>query len=468
MVFRLTGFSSRGMISERNRKNELFGETGTMKEKNIPGKESADLEFTMHARRSVEKVTQDPYFRDSDPEMILDALMNEIRSVSFGDYLKRYILRKKRGDPSADAGEEKDDVDYLCSEFRKKNVPPSFTPTSAKLRSLVKNWLQQQTVSRNVVLLLGFALDMSPTEVDEFLTKALRESRLDPKDPMEAVCWYCYRYRLPYPQFTRLWESFSSGDRDTDEDSSLRLVSTVRVRNSLESVRTEAQLAAYLDRLGFLYGSGRQSISARKQFDLLYRKVRELVAAIRTETERDDAKTNAGRYAEKLDGSDKLYDYQKRERVQRRREAYRTYQADEITPADIEDVLYAAVPKDRNGNMIPMKESLLNFQFSGKRLNRQHIREILDGKGVINRFDLITLSFFSMAGETDRYNRPEQRYDAFILFTNQVLKDSNMEPLYVANPFESFVMMCMLTDDPLGSFADVWELSYSAVQEEED
>ena len=41
-----------------------------------------------------------------------------------------------------------------------------------------------------------------------------------------------------------------------------------------------------------------------------------------------------------------------------------------------------------------------------------------------------------------------------------------MDPLYVANPFESFVMMCMLTDDPLGSFADVWELSYSAGQEE--
>ena len=41
-----------------------------------------------------------------------------------------------------------------------------------------------------------------------------------------------------------------------------------------------------------------------------------------------------------------------------------------------------------------------------------------------------------------------------------------MEPLYPANPFESFVMMCMLTDDPLGSFADVWELSYDAEERE--
>ena len=58
-------------------------------ERHGPENELQDMEFTNYAKRSVEKVTRDPYFRDSDPEMILDALMNEIRAVSFGDYLKR-------------------------------------------------------------------------------------------------------------------------------------------------------------------------------------------------------------------------------------------------------------------------------------------------------------------------------------------------------------------------------------------
>ncbi len=424
-----------------------------------------NLEFTLHARRSVEKVTQDPYFRDSDPEMILDALMNEIRSVSFGDYLKRYIRKKEGENPSSDSGGETDDLDYLCGEFKRKNVPPSFTPTSAKLRALAKNWLTQRTVSRNVVLLLGFALEMSPADVNEFLAKALRESRLDPKDPMEAVCWYCYRYRLPYAEFERIWNRFSSGSPEAEEESALLLDSTVRVRSSLESIMTEAQLTAYLTRLGLIRGSWRQSVSARKQFDLLYQKARRLVADMKTEMEKDDAETKAGRYSEELSGNDRFYDYQKRERIRKRREAYRVYRAEEISPADLENVLYAAIPKDRNGNMIPMKGSLLNLQFSGKRLNRQHMQEILAGSDAISRFDLITLSFFASAGETERYDRPEQRYDSFILSTNQILKDSDMDPLYVANPFESFVMMCMLTDDPLGSFADVWELSYGAEQE---
>ena len=421
--------------------------------------EPGNLEFTEHAKRSVEKTTQDPYFRDDDPEMILDALMNEIRSVSFGDYLKRYIREKKTAELPSETWNEAGYADFLCGEFRKRNVPPAFTPTTAKIKALAKNWLTQRTVSRNVVLLLGFALEMSPDEVNEFLEKALKEPRLDPKDPFEVICWYCFRFRLPYTTFESLWNRFSAGSPE-QEDDLLQLDSTVRVRNRMESIGTEAQLTGYLARLGLVRASGRQSISARSQFDLLYRKVCTLVAEIKTEMERDDAETEAGRFAEDISRNDRIFDFQKREMIRKKREKYRTYTAEEITPADIENVLYSAVPKDRNGNLIPIKESQLNLQFSGKRLNRQHMAEILEGSGSISRFDLITLSFLAATAETDRYDQPRERYEAFIRSTNEILKNSDMKELYVANPFESFVMMCMLTDDPLGAFADVWELSY--------
>ena len=35
-----------------------------------------------------------------------------------------------------------------------------------------------------------------------------------------------------------------------------------------------------------------------------------------------------------------------------------------------------------------------------------------------------------------------------------------MGPLYPVNPYENFMMTCMLSDDPVGTFSDVWELSY--------
>ena len=418
----------------------------------------ANLEITNHARSAVTRTTEDPYFRDADPQLILDTLLKEIRAVSFCDYLKRLILKKLQADHPACTP---DYTDYLCEAFRKHGVPPSFTPTTAKIRAQAKNWLTQRTVNRNVVLLLGFALELSPDEVNELLTKGLREPRLDPKDSFEVICWYCYRYRLPYSRFDALWNRFSSPEQDREDDPGLMLESTVRVRYKMESIGTEAQLAAYLSHLSLSRQTvGRQSISARKQFDLLYRKTCELVARMKTEMEKDDARTNAVRYEEALSGNDRLYDYEKVEKIGKMKESYRVCQPEDISPADIENVLYSAVPKDRNGNLIPMKESLLNLQFSGKRLNRQHLAEIMNGNCAINRFDLITLCFFTVAGETETEEDPGQRYDMFIRSANQVLQASDMSPLYIANPYESFVMMCMLADDPVGTYADVWELSY--------
>ena len=420
------------------------------------GPDLNDLEYTMHAKRSVIKTVRDPYFLDSDPEMILNALLGEIRAVSFGDYLKRAVREKRAADPG-----EGDDLDYLCAAFKKRGVPPSFTPTTAKLKALAKNWLTQRAVGRNVVLLLGFALEMTPGEVNEFLAKALREPRLDPKDPFEVICWYCYKSRLPYARFAELWAAANEGAGPAG-DALLHLDSTVRVRSGMESITTDAELMAYIGRIGLARTNARQSVAARKQFDALYRDVREVTAAMKTEMDRDDAAVAAGRYAEEVLRSDRLYDHEKAEGIGKRRAAYRTWTAGEISPADIEDVLYSAVPKDRSGNMIPMKESLLDLSFWGKRLNRQHIARILEGKDPISRFDIITLCFFAAAGGTDDAGGRRQRYDAFIRRTNRCLKDSDMDPLYAANPYESFVLMCMLTDDPLGSFADVWELSYGA------
>jgi len=38
-----------------------------------------------------------------------------------------------------------------------------------------------------------------------------------------------------------------------------------------------------------------------------------------------------------------------------------------------------------------------------------------------------------------------------------------MYELYPVNPYESFVMMCLLADNPLYAYAEVWEKSYLSV-----
>ena len=53
----------------------------------------------------------------------------------------------------------------LQDSFRERGVPGSFEATSATVRSLAKNWLKQQSVNRQVVLLLGFGLGIRFGEI---------------------------------------------------------------------------------------------------------------------------------------------------------------------------------------------------------------------------------------------------------------------------------------------------------------
>ena len=43
---------------------------------------------------------------------------------------------------------------------------------------------------------------------------------------------------------------------------------------------------------------------------------------------------------------------------------------------------------------------------------------------------------------------------------NRILERCFLGELYVSNPYECFVLMCILSEEPLSTYADVWELSY--------
>ena len=236
-------------------------------------------------------------------------------------------------------------------------------------------------------------------------------------------------------------------------------------RQRMVSVRNEPELMSYLKSLQIVPGTARQSVMARNQFDMLYRKTREWVADVLTGIEEHEARIRRERMEEKMNRSDRYYDYEKRDILKRNEEQVRRYHETEIGAAQIEQVAFASIPRDRNGNMRPMKESTLNTQFAGTRLNRQHLGDILSGKAQITRYDLIMLCFYVDAHQKAGDRSRLQIYRSFLERTNRILQSCGMGPLYTANPFECFLLMCQLSDDPMGTYADVVEKSYQeAVQ----
>lgn len=419
------------------------------------------LEFTNVAWESLYDTVDDKSFHDRDAQLIYDSLKHRLRSIPFGDYLKRYIYQKAELTGVYTEIPLKEYQSIIRDSFADNNTPSSFTPTTAKLSALSKNWLTQNTVKRNVVFLLGFGLSMSVEDVNLFLTKGIREQEINFKDPFEAICWYCYENKYSYPKFEKLWSLY----QDT-APSGLNMARfygdyTVNVRNSVTSIHNDAALIAYLSKLKTSDNISRISATAGRYFDQLYGEARELIAEIYNSQEEEIHSIAVQEYREKLNNSDRMYNYEKLNRVEEFRAKKKVFTQQDITESDIEHIICAAIPTDRHGNLTPSKASELNEQFTGKRFSRQRISEILSGNAEINRFDLITLNFFIFSQKTDIYPDAKQRYMQFLGSTNQILSDCFMGELYIQNPYECFVLMCILSEDPLGTYADVWELSYN-------
>ncbi len=369
-----------------------------------------ELSFTAQAEESFYAVVDSPDFFRQDAKLIYQALRDQLRPVSFGDYLKRYIYRKAEiGQPFGDVPPE-EYQDIIVESFLNRGVPASFECSTLRLRAASRNWLTQRCVSREVVLLLGFGLRMTVQDVEELLTKGLQEPRLNPGDPREAICAYCYSRGYGYHRYKSLMDRCREGNSGPEEGTDSPEES--------ELLRRVTELMA-----GRMGPSGREE--ARRQFGELYEQARQVTAEILGAEGTGEARS-----------------------------------PENITPSDIEQVLQAAIPRDRYGNLMPMKKSTLHKQFRGSRLSRQRIEKLTGGTAGVNRYDLLTLHFFVYSQRGPEDVPKLQYYRQFVEQANSMLARCGMGPIYTANPYECFLLMCVLSEDPLGTYADVIEQSY--------
>ena len=417
------------------------------------------LDFTSIAEETFYDTVDDPRFQSNDQALIYDALLNALHPLTFGDYLKRYVYQKAQLKEPYDLIPITLFQDIIVDAFRDTMTPASFTPGTTTLKAQVKNWLTRKTVSRQAVLLLGFGLGMSVDDVNMFLTKALREHRLSPKDPDEVICTYCYNHHFGFPKYESLIKQLHQNSLHVSPLSD-QLNSTVKLASAAFGVQTDAALLTYLAQLQETPGASTQGLKSRQCFDRLYEQARKSTAAMYNAMKDDYTDIQISRQRDLLSRDDRLYDYQKDSQLQRMADGQKNLAPEDIGPADIEKIICAAVPIGKGGNYLPLKESTLNDIFEGKRFNRKHIGDVLSGASPVTRFDLITLSFYNHALDLSDDVKPIVRYRRFIESTDAILNTASMGALYVANPYECFILMCMLSDDPLGTYADVWERSY--------
>ena len=388
-----------------------------------------DFEFTRKAQSQILKVVESKDFADMDSESIFRYLYETMEIVSFKDYLKRYIYeRAEIRDPYKTVPDEVY-REIIAYSFEENAAPHSFEPTSTKWNASIKGWLSHDSVRRRVVFLLGFGLRMSDRDVSSFLTKVLKDEDFDFTDPAETVFWYCCREGRRYAEAQAILK-----------EAQTRAAETVITGAGQNAVIDDCKgaLARHLDDrsvligyLAALYRSGKHT-EKRQIAQAHFSRLLELakVEAARMKSEDLAAESTAI-----------------------------TYSPDKITSADIEQIICCGIPVTENGNLQKASSSMLSKQFHNFRLSRQRIDSIQKKLQQVDRYDLVTLLFFLDSRKA--YAHPEDRLKDYMDETNRILKESGFMELHPVNPYEAFVLMCLLSEVPLATYADVWEMSFS-------
>ena len=412
-------------------------------------KKGSSLDFTMNAGFHLQSLIHKEDFSIRDSELIFKYLLDHLEYIPFGLYLRRYIYTRLKMKGDFEAISDTVFCEALKNCFIETRTPKSFHNTTSTINVLVNGWLKAPSINRENVFLLGFAMNMPVEDVSMFLTRAICDYDFNFNNPNEVIYWHCYRNNLSARHAMKMIDEYNAdqGVPGNDEASMMPFEGgdayytlpdltswngdqtiTAAQRNMIGD--TDQAIMNYLQFLRLRNRNYKYSLTAYKEFCALLNDAKD--------------KIKSERIKELEIESDFILPEKKRTTVV-------------IREADVEKALYSAVPLVK-GNLKNITFSLLGKSFAQHRLTRQRISRLLSGKAAISRFDLITLNFLVLA--KNDFENPIQRYKTFVEKTDEILKKCFMSPLNISNLYETFILACLLTEDPIYTFSDIWEMAY--------
>ena len=347
--------------------------------------------------------------------------------VSFKDFLRRYIY--EYAGIKENFNQVTNYPELLLEIFARNDCYDSNdVEEKKKLKKKANRWLTSESVKRENMFYIGFGLDMNDKQISEFLTLVLKEPDFDFTSPSETIYWHCRYNGKSWMEAQKLLEAYEN----QAEDPSIRENHMWQAMQNDPKmyVSSEEGLEKYLHYLKQLGVAKKRETQAREVFMRLYERAQKLCAK------------HLNCYPDLIEKDGKQAELK----------------AEDINPSRMESILYSGVAVTDNGNL--MSFAKLKEQFKSKRLSRARINGILGGKP-IERFDLITLIFLIYALDEEKLTKSAPaRFNEFVDETNDLLIEAGMIELYPVNPYEAFVMMCVVSEDLLDTFAGVWEKSY--------
>ncbi|MCR4883599.1 MAG: hypothetical protein K6A68_08515 [Clostridiales bacterium] len=378
----------------------------------LPVDEERSFSFTVRRTRKRKELEKELQNSEASVPLFYNEMRTEIRAIPFGDYLKRYIYVNSSMNGHFSEIPVKEYMRTIMDAFRENGVPASMENPDIRLATVTRRWLEQYSVGRETVLLLGFGLGMMPEEVDLFLMEALHDHRMHPDDPLEGICQYCFEHRYGWEKMQQLRDQLEKGQEGLEE----RLMRT-QPADRLQSRRT---IREDLELLTGLFRAEQEPAALRK--------TREWFGKLYASAGKKIVLESSGA-------------------IQR-----------EVTQADVERVFCPPVQKDRYGNLRISLQPGVKRELGDKRFTRLHQHLLLSGKKEPERYDLLTLGFYLQTG-AEMCPDPAKRSEQFRHFMNPILEECGYGPVYEADPYECYLLIALASADPMETYNNVMEMA---------
>ena len=404
--------------------------------------------------------------RDGDQTAFEDILKYTVDyRLTWGDHIRRFVYDSiAPGNLALEDLSNEAVMEFIKKAFKDNGMANrgSMDPKRVtKLGSRLKVWMESPAVkiSRQTCFLFCFGLNMDEEQASYMLTYVLRQADFDPRDPKEAIYYYCLKYNLQYAGVVRWLEWYDGLALSDDVKETGRYEETIVLKKDLYSLKKDMDdraFKAYLTGLKESRGSGGKN--SRTRAAVFKKLLSELGYAISDEKcgvlSRIDRKEEAAREKNVLN----FKDYTRRQKtLSRLKKAQET-----VDPGWLEQTLLR-VPDgtvtlpSAIGRMV--EEKIIELpSFTEKSLEKK----ISDRETEVSREDILMAVFLNCAcGMGDKTVEEDETYRArkseFVYEANRDLDACGFGGIYLLNPFDLFLVSCLLQERPLNYFLTVWK-----------
>lgn len=434
---------------------------------------------TEKLRIAEEDKTIQEALRNGDQEKFVEIMKSILENKkTWGDHIKRYIYDSVGGEALSkkfkwvsedgvnfEAITEENIREFIKKVFRENGMrnqgsmnPHATTTLGNRLTTWLNSPITSNTISREVCFLFCFGLNMDE-KYASYMLEVLRQPTFNPKDYKEVIYYYCICNRTKYADVLEWLEKYDKLEpAQVYEENPQTMALRDHLKMIKESVKEsqevrEQQFLDYLAVIKSLPENTKPSETRAKVFEDGVRKfyqVQSKKSCKILDKKHMDVETapKARTLKQRKRNEALLYNVVFQEEKVNVNGVVDLLESIPTAPIDVPEELREMVTK----GIISMPE--LSYNFFNDRIGENRTTSI-------NREDLLTIAFLYCSSsmkddEMEAYNYEERR--AYFEYEASVcLDECGFGDVYLLNPYELFLVSCLLQKDPLEYFLAVWK-----------